>query len=237
MAAHHPLRSFTTTNFYAGSELNRLSWLREEDAFLNRAIAQCQVVLLHRARPLVHAQGDCAGRLATLPWSEIAPRLRGPTGSSVFGAAANGIAIHEKETGAGAEATEKKQDKEEAEKEEKSNRPDPLRKATQGLVPPGLALVLLGTHEPPSQTTLPGREPSGVPYFALSVSYVPPGVERKQERTAPLLAWLEGDERFEWEDTRRIAFSGTWPLADAAMVAQATSLLDWNERNQVRSLQ
>lgn len=195
------LRSFTTTNFYSGSDLNRLSWLRDDDEFLNRALRahDTRFVLLMRGRPLIHARGDHKDRLATLPWAAVAAAIDPHGRGGVFGGRANG-------------------------------RED--SKATQGLVPEGLAIVLLGIRE--EGTSLPGREPKGTPYFALSLTHAPAGGPGPPAGVQALRSALEGDDRYAFGDTRAIAMRGSWPTSEAAIVAQASSLLDWNDRNKVR---
>lgn len=169
------LRSFSTVNFYSGSELNRLSWLRDDDAFLNRAITspEAQFVLLNKSMPMVYDGGENDSRLATLSWDQVAPALKWTKQTGVFGAKANGFVLPDS-----------------SEQEEQKR----LDKVTAGLVPDGIVLVLLGIKEADQTTALPGREPHGTPYFALSLSYIPPGVEEGQERVAPLRKQLEAQE-------------------------------------------
>ena len=118
-----------------------------------------------------------------------------------------------------------------------------FKKATDSVGPNSLALVFLGVDETqvPSRS-LPGdvagtkKQPAGVPYFGLSISFVPHGLSAAEAEKLPMPAFrkqLEGDEKYDFTDTRALAFAGKWPKEDAAVVAQARSLIDWNERNQV----
>lgn len=230
--------SFTTVNFYAGSKLNRLSWLRTSTEFLNSTIAtpNTRFVLLKNNNPLCHASGPHEGELATLPWSDVKPfilenvKLSGGVkvdedGALVFGPQAYGL------SNAG-----------EGEKE--------FSRATDGVGPSRLAMVFLGIDETGlGETSLPGQmakdggkeseagndkdAPAGVPYFALSLTYKPPflGVEEPAPMQG-LLDKLEKDESYEFIDLRASSRAATWPMSDAAIVAQSKSLLDWNERHQ-----
>ncbi|ETS59746.1 hypothetical protein PaG_06269 [Moesziomyces aphidis] len=221
--------SFTTVNFYAGSKLNRLSWLRTSTEFLNSTIAspQTRFVLMKHNNPLCHGSGDNEGMLATFSWDEVKKHVLqnveasggAKTGedASVFGPQAYGLT-----NGAG-------------EKE--------FARATDGVGPSRLALVFLGIDESElTQTSLPGQmakdgdkaegAPAGVPYFALSLTYRPAFVEGE----APMQALLdeieaEGD-KYDFLDLRASSRASAWPREHAAIVAQAKSLLDWNERHQ-----
>ncbi|MCO5566120.1 hypothetical protein L7F22_019796 [Adiantum nelumboides] len=116
-------------------------------------------------------------------------------------------------------------------------------RATQGMSPTSIALVFLGMDETHlEEGSLPGNTikssssstaPAGTPIFALSLSYRPPGTSEDEIVPVERLAdKLTKDGRFDFVDTRSLAQAGKWPLHNAAMVAQARSLLDWNERQQ-----
>ncbi|CDR99020.1 related to NPY1-NADH diphosphatase [Sporisorium scitamineum] len=234
--------SFTTVNFYAGSKLNRLSWLRTSTEFLNSSIAspETRFVVMKNNNPLCHgdeAPEDQRGLLATLSWDEVKPYILDNVKASggvetesenalVFGPQAYGL----KNGGS----------------EEKD-----FTRATDGVGPNRLALVFLGIDESKlNNTSLPGQlakdsskesdaandkaAPAGVPYFALSLSYRPPFLAA--EERAPLQALLEKIEsekdKYDFIDLRASSQAARWPAEEAAVVAQAKSLLDWNERHQ-----
>lgn len=219
--------SFTTVNFYAGSKLNRLSWLRTESDFINGALEHddARFIILNKLNPLIHKGGDNDGKLATLSWKEVqdiigkSAKISGAVGDKVFGAEAYGFNLPTDE---------------DAKKD--------FKKATDSIGPNNLALVFLGVDETqiPSRS-LPGdlagtkQQPAGTPYFALSISFRPPHL-KKDETTLidEFREKLEDDEKFDFIDTRALAMSktGTWSKSDAAIVAQARTLVDWNERNQ-----
>ncbi|KAN0062356.1 NADH pyrophosphatase [Thecaphora frezii] len=228
--------SFSTVNFYAGSKLNRLSWLRTSSDFLNSTISSSatRFVLLKHLDPLVHKGGDRDGTLATLSWDEIRSTieqgklLSGGKGDGIFGPAVYGLG----------NAQGAQDDKD-------------FTRATDGLGPNNLALVFLGIDESElARSSLPGQlakdarkdddpsnadpdapAPAGRPYFALSLTYTPPGATDKPP-THSLLEKLEADERYDFLDMRANAKTKSWPLEEAAIVAQAKSLIDWNERHQ-----
>jgi NAD+ diphosphatase len=232
--------SFSTVNFYAGSEINRFSWKRNDSKFLNAALTSplTKFIILQTLNPLIYTgQGEHNGKLATLSWKDVESTIRESLALSlgqdaskisnegdIFGAEANQL------PSAGGEEDSKR-----------------FEKITEGLGPTSLALVFLGVDEGDiQQTSMPGdvassndgsQVPAGTPYFALSVSYTPKqylpnGVDefpvQKLERE------LLRDGSHDFVDTRTLAQAGTWPLHDAAVVAQARSLIDWNERHQVR---
>ncbi|SNX87953.1 related to NPY1 - NADH diphosphatase [Melanopsichium pennsylvanicum] len=232
--------SFTTVNFYAGSKLNRLSWLRTSTSFLNSTIASpsTRFVLLKNNNPLCHGgEGDNAGLLATLSWDEVKPyilenvKLSGglETDSEealVFGPQAYGL------RNGNCEGADKD-----------------FSRATDGVGPNRLALVFLGIDESGlNATSLPGEmandnskdsdaandnsPPAGVPYFALSLTYKPPFLSKNDPAPmAKLLDKLEAENQYDFMDLRASSRAATWAQADAAIVAQAKSLIDWNERH------
>lgn len=234
--------SFTTVNFYAGSKLNRLSWLRTSTEFLNSTIAspETRFVVMKNNNPLCHAgsnAGDKEGLLATLSWDEVKPYIlenvkasggvQAEDGSAlVFGPQAYGL---------------KNGDGEDRD----------FTRATDGVGPNRLALVFLGIDESKlTETSLPGQmakdtskesdaanekaPPAGVPYFALSLTYRPPFLKSGDSSPMqPLLEKLESQkDKYDFIDLRASSRASTWPIEDAAIVAQSKSLLDWNERHQ-----
>lgn len=230
-----PYKTFETVNFYTGSSLNRLSWLRTDSVFLNKALASphTRILPLQNLNPLVHKGGDRDGYLATLSWDEVKPYAlqvannSGHNGSAaeIFGPVANGVRLP-------AQADEKTAGL--------------FEKSTAGMVPTGMVLVFLGIDEEgQSQPSLPGKLaqesgqagdglPAGVPYFALSLTYRPKSSKSSASDDHPL-ATLEqkllSSQQFDFVDTRTLGRAGSWPMQDAALVAQARALVDWNERN------
>ncbi|UZJ56316.1 hypothetical protein CBS101457_005636 [Exobasidium rhododendri] len=243
---HFP--SFSTVNFYAGNRLSRFSWKRNDSSFLNAALtsSQTKFIILQRLNPLIHTgEGENQGKLATLSWKEVESTIRDSlalshgseegTASStdIFGPLANGLPVVE-----GDNADDKK-----------------FAKLSEGLVPTSLALVFLGIDEGDlAENSLPGdlaskdgtsNTPAGVPYFALSVSHrgPPPSSSSSSSSSShdqvnvhvPVEALEQSllkDGKYDFVDTRSLAQAGTWDLHDAAVVAQARSLIDWNERHQ-----
>lgn len=235
--------SFSTVNFYAGSRLSRLSWLRQSADFLNEALTseKTRFILLNHLNPMVHASADNTkgaeeGALATLSWDEVKETILDSVahdGSIDLSSKGGKVALF------GPHAHQLKPD-------------NPDDKITQGMGPPSLALVFLGMDETHlNKSSLPGDvvqknesqqaageqySPAGIPIFALSLSFRPPGSQEDIETPLEKLATrLTKDGHYEFVDTRALAHAGKWPLHDAAIVAQARSLIDWNERHQVRS--
>jgi len=136
-----------------------------------------------------------------------------------------------------------------------------LDKVTQGLTPSNLAIAFLGVDETQLGTqSLPGelaiqdqpstsssssetqvdnrQAPAGTPYFAISLTYKPPNQDPNSKLpTQELLEKLNQEgSGYAFTDARSLAAAGTWKNQDAALVAQARSLIDWNERNVVSIL-
>ncbi|CEH18429.1 NADH pyrophosphatase I of the Nudix family of hydrolases [Ceraceosorus bombacis] len=223
--------SFETNNFYAGNTLNRASWLRSSSSFLNKALHSSQpsarIVLLQHGNPLVHGSGTSEGHLATLPWSRIASSLGRQALQDVFGAEINGL--HRP-------ANIRNKDQEEQEKVSEKD----WKRATDSFVPPGLDIVFLGILQDGDSMTQQGQDQTneikGVPYFALSLTHRSPrGAQTTEQDTkdARGLERLQEEllkEGYDFVDTRALAQAGSWPAGDAAMIAEARSLVDWNER-------
>ncbi|PWN33106.1 uncharacterized protein FA14DRAFT_138300, partial [Meira miltonrushii] len=221
--------SFSTVNFYAGNELSRVSWLRNNSDFLNDVLNRdsTRFIVMQNLNPMVHAssQSDSGdGNLAMLKWQDVRETINEACGQSgkdsinIFGPASHGLSIDQNEDA------------------------KTFDRATQGMSPTSIALVFLGMDETHlEQGSLPGKTaksssssaPAGTPIFALSLSYRPPGTPEDQLVPVERLAdKLTKDGKFDFVDTRSLAQAGKWPLHNAAMVAQARSLLDWNERQQ-----
>lgn len=221
--------SFSTVNFYAGNELSRVSWLRNNSDFLNDVLTRdsTRFIVMQNLNPMVYAssQSDSEhGNLAMLKWKDVRETINEACGQSgkesinIFGPASHGLSIDQNED------------------------TKTFDRATQGMSPTSIALVFLGMDESHlEQGSLPGKTvksssstaPAGTPIFALSLSYRPPGTPEDQLVPVERLAdKLTKDGTFDFVDTRSLAQAGKWPLHNAAMVAQARSLLDWNERQQ-----
>ncbi|KAL9936666.1 hypothetical protein V8E36_004734 [Tilletia maclaganii] len=306
-----PYRSGSTTNFYAGSNLNRFSWLRNSSDFINGAVTStsARFILLNNLNPLVYksaAGGDGdgravgqqkkerAGQLATLSWDEVKDavlesiqiaRGDGPgadasaSGASaakeqarVFGPDVLGLQAPTISESVSSSKPNENQDLEAVQKQ--------FAKATESIGPPNLVLVFLGVDESgtsaapsvPGQVATDaaaaaaaaagggggggevreGKELEGVPYFALSVSYAPHSNQhfgqhhhhhhtgnssdpsgQAQQGQLPVHKLREdllARGEYEFVDTRSLAQAASWPAHHAAMLAQARSLVDWNER-------
>ncbi|PWN28520.1 hypothetical protein BDZ90DRAFT_210672, partial [Jaminaea rosea] len=237
-----PFKSFETVNFYAGSSLNRLSWLRTDSGFLNRALAspRTRFLVLQNLNPLAHKgpqAGEKDGLLATLSWDEVkepvmevARQSGHDGGAKLFGPEANGVRLPE---------------------EKKEENAGLFEKSTAGLGPSGMVLVFLGIDETGTDTpSLPGQlaqessnaaqsqdegVPPGTPYFALSLTYRPKPIagsqsEVEQHPFSRLESSLLSSGSYEFVDTRTLGRAGDWPMSDAALVAQARALVDWNTR-------
>lgn len=188
---------------------------------------------LKNLNPLVHKGGDHDGLLATLSWDQVKSTViesislaggrEDVEKNKVFGPQRLGLASPG--------ATDEGKVKE-------------FKKHTDGLGPPNLALVFLGVDETEtSGSSMPGElikgdasSPAGIPYFALSLTYRPPTTPVEQKLpTQQLLEKLEESGDYDFVDTRALAKAGLWETHHAALVAQARSLIDWNERNVVSS--
>lgn len=234
--------SFSTINFYAGSQINRLGWLRNDSKFLNAALAlpQTKFILLQHLNPLVHTgEGEKSGQLATLSWKQVESTIRDSLALSLGGSSSSSEKSNSSGDIFGAEANLLPPS---GGKEDEKH----FTKVTEGLNPTSLALVFLGVDEGDiNQNSLPGglastkdgvNTPAGTPYFALSLSHKPAHFKSSPSTQLPveiLEQDLLRDGQYDFVETRTLAQAGTWPLHDAAVVAQARSLIDWNERHQV----
>lgn len=231
-APQPPFSSFTTVNFYNGSKLNRLSWLRNDAKFLNNALhsPRTRFVLLQNLNPLTHKEANGehkAESLATMSWEEIKPfvmeavKSSGHNGSmqDLFGPAAYGLQPPADAADSSASKT--------------------FDKSTAGMGPTALSLVFLGVDESDQTTaSLPGQMvqadaessvPPGTPYFALSLTFKPKGETISPMK--PLEDKILASSSYDFVDTRALSKAGDWPASDAALVSQARSLIDWNERH------
>lgn len=238
-----PFPSFTTVNFYSGGTLNRLSWLRDDASFLNTALQQpnTRIVVMQNLNPLTYSgeatEGE-EGYLATMSWKDVKEHvLKAARGSGkaaddedVFGPAAYGVEAPSHLEGRALEA---------------------FGKATASIGPTEVAFVFLGVDEEGQEiASLPGQlatrdgpqdgaehssssnVPAGTPYFALSLTYKSKSVSPSDASPMkPLEDALVNSGKYDFVDTRALGRAGEWPMRDAALVAQARALLDWNERN------
>lgn len=205
---------YSYVNFLGGSPLNRLSWLRTSQPFLNAIIhaPSTRWVVFREGQPLIVSESSQrALSLARLSTSDVKPLL----GSEPFFAqgekdgelAPNGISVLE---------------------------------AARCRGPP---IVFLGLHEP--QTVTAGALPSsdfsgkndhetiiqninGTPYFSLDVTDV------DQQTIDAVLQNSEASKagaQLMFEEPRKAM--GTFDVFEAAVFAEARSMVDWNSRNKV----
>ncbi|KAE8220489.1 hypothetical protein CF319_g5993 [Tilletia indica] len=271
-----PFRSGSTINFYAGSTLNRFSWLRTSTDFINGAVTSpsARFIILNKLNPLVRKSDSGtgsgnggAGELATLSWEEVRDTVResirlarggDEDGTDVQGGGIERVFGPDVFGMRGPSAVEGGEATPELEAAKKQ-----FTKATESMGPPNLVLVFLGVDESESKASpsVPGQvavssgaggqdatasgdgvkegqQLEGIPYFALSVSYEPqadPHQHGSSEQKQPLPAHKLKEEllatgKYEFVDTRSLAQAASWPAHHAAVLAQARSLVDWNER-------
>ncbi|OSD07041.1 hypothetical protein PYCCODRAFT_1431221 [Trametes coccinea BRFM310] len=199
-------------NFLGGSPLNRLSWLRTSQPFLNAVVhaPSTRWVVFKEGQPLVQTQPNVQKQsLARLTTTDVRPLL-GPEPFFAQGQHEGELAPSDV---SGLDAAR-------------------LR---------GTPVVFLGLHETEagSANALPSSDFSakssaetvianiqGTPYFSLDVSNVAPAEVDEVLKNAP--ATKEGAE---------LAFSeprsamGNLDAFDAALFAEARSMVDWNARN------
>ena len=206
------------TNLFAGSPLNRLSWLRTSHAFLNTIIASpaARWLVFRSGQPLVIVKpGHLKNQtLAYLTTTDVSPFL----GSEPFfgqGGEQSGVVVESGE-----------------------NMHSPTEAARHHNSP----VVFLGVHENAGSNALPSSaftdaetaiaNLDGTPYFAMDVVELDYPLEQlKQTIDATSLA--RNGETLEWSESKRMTeldmFSG-------AVYAEARSLVDWNYRNKVNGL-
>ncbi|KAI0663364.1 NUDIX hydrolase domain-like protein [Cubamyces menziesii] len=198
-------------NFLSGSPLNRLSWLRTSQPFLN-AIAHApstRWLVFKEGQPLLHTQPSASKQsLARLTTSDVKPLL----GPEPFFA--------------------------QGQQEGELAQPDvPVLEAARLRGPP---IVFLGLHETDadSSNALPSSEFSaktsaetvianikGTPYFSLDVSDVTSADVDKMLQAAATRAGGE----FDFSEPR--AALALFDAFEAALSAEARSMVDWNARN------
>ncbi|KAI0368308.1 hypothetical protein BV20DRAFT_969354 [Pilatotrama ljubarskyi] len=199
-------------NFLGGSPLNRLSWLRTSQPFLNAIVhaPTTRWLVFKEGQPLLHSQPSASKQsLARLTTTDVKPLL----GSEPFFSQGEREGEFAPSDVPGLQAAR-------------------LR---------GTPIVFLGLHETDSGSAdaLPSSEFSakadanavivnikGTPYFSLDVSDVAqPEVDRVLHNAA---ATQEGTELV-FSEPR--AAMGSFDPFEAALFAEARSVIDWNARN------
>lgn len=216
-------------NFFEGGYLNRLSWLRSSHVFLNAIVVSPSTrwVLFKEGKPLVASnapplsdpiqspdpdapKGSRTRYLARLPTSEVRSLL----GSEPFFSQGK------------VEGTLAESD-------------DPVLEAARIRGPP---IVFLGLHQDTtSEQALPSSDFSaksdalavaariqGTAFFSLDVSDIPDDV---LEVTLQETGLGKSGAKLAFTDARLAM--GTYDYFDAAVVASARGLVDWNARNKV----
>ncbi len=206
-------------NFLGGSPLNRLSWLRSSTPFLNAVLASKETkwILFQNGQPLVSVQGAVKERSLTKLSTTDIKHFLGP--DPIFG-----------------------QGKELGQTFEDEVTP-PVLEASRIHGP---AIVFLGLHEPEGvevKSALPSSEFSaktdpklaaaniqGIPYFALDVS------DADEDGINTLLSQnsVSNQERSTYEFAEPRGASGSLNMFEAAVFAEARSMIDWNTRNKVK---
>ncbi|KAJ8076705.1 NADH pyrophosphatase [Marasmius tenuissimus] len=211
--------NYTPTNFFSGSPLNRLSWLRPSHKFLNAILTSPNTrwFLFNAGQPLVsyrpsESKEKPLKKIAYFPTRPLLPLL-GP--SPFFG--------QSQTTGALLPDSE-------------------VTHSTEAARHLGIPVVFLGLHEQgTSGSALPEAEfkdnaeaavqnLEGTPYFAVDVGDLETsevdGVLRQVEE--------EQNVKFEWSEPR--SAMGLMDPFEAAVFAEARSMVDWNYRHKVREL-
>jgi len=208
---------------YGGSPLNRLSWLRTSQSFLNAVVAipSTRWLLFNAGQPLVSSGPNGSSKPAPiyLSTSDVKAFL-GP--EPYFGQGKDaGDLFEEVEVGEG-----------------HSN-----HSPTESMRHHGLRVVFLGLHEQHSgdgASALPSSEfkdpqeaikkLEGILYFSTDVvdlGYSPEQLDAILKATAP---GQEG-QQLSWAEPR--ALMSNIDIVTAGIFASARSLVDWNQRNKV----
>ncbi|KAL1660855.1 NUDIX hydrolase domain-like protein [Schizophyllum commune] len=210
--------SDTHINLFGGSPLNRLSWLRPSQIFLDAAstLPSTRWVVFNGGRPLVSAPRDALSRisLAYLSTSDVQPFIGN---RPWFGQSKDGALIT---------------------KEEASHHTE----AARHLGPP---IVFLGLEETDAQSgnALPSSDftdPAtaldklhGTPYFALDVGDLGLPDATLQETVnaaeARLSLEVEDERKLSWAEPR--ALMAGMDIFEGGVYAEARSMVDWNSRN------
>ncbi|KAF9486062.1 hypothetical protein BDN70DRAFT_870572 [Pholiota conissans] len=212
----------THVNLYGGSPLNRLSWLRPSQIFLNAVVASPHTrwIIFNAGQPLMVSTESASTKPAPayLTTEDVEPLL-GP--APYFGQ--------------GKEAGELIVEKEVDEDSHGTHSP------TEGARHLGGRVVFLGLHEKQAGhngTALPLSELSdpekaikqleGTPYFALDIVDLEESPERVLEILAGSSLGREG-KTLSWTEPRSVL--STVDAITAGIFAPARSMVDWNQRN------
>jgi len=207
------------TNLFAGSPLNRLSWLRTSHPFLNAIIASpaTRWLVFRSGQPLVVVKPGHPNHptLAYLTTVDVSPFL----GSEPFFGQA-------KERGE--IAVESGEDK---------------RSPTLAARHHNSPVVFLGVHENANSNALPSSaftdaetaitNLDGTPYFALDIVELDYSPERLKQ-TIDAISLSRNRETLEWSEPRSLMTE--LDMFSGAVYAEARSLVDWNYRNKVNGL-
>ncbi|KAI8993947.1 NUDIX hydrolase domain-like protein [Trametes punicea] len=199
-------------NFLGGSPLNRLSWLRTSQGFLNAIVhaPSTRWVVFKEGQPLVHSQANTQKQhLARLTTSDVQPLL----GSEPFFSQGQHPGELAPSDVPGLEAAR-------------------LR---------GTPVVFLGLHETDAKSTnaLPSSDFSakavaetvvshikGTAYFSLDVSDV---AQAELDQLLQNAAATKDGAQLAFSEPR--AAMGNFDVFEAALFAEARSMVDWNARN------
>jgi len=215
------IRGSRHVNFYGGSPLNRLSWLRPSQAFLNAiaAVPESKWLLFNAGQPLNVLSNDRSTKPSPIYLSTAdVQQFLGPT--PYFG---QGKEPGELVVEGGGESHDHAQ-----------------HSATEAARHLGAPIVFLGLHETDAQDNSTAllisdfsdpdtaiKKLNGIPYFAMDVVGLDYTLEMMLKETAP---GREG-KIITWSEPR--ALMSALDAFDAAVFASARSMLDWNQRNQV----
>ena len=205
--------------------MNRLSWLRPSQSFLNAVIVapNTRWILFNAGQPLMASSDDRSTKPSPmyLTTNNVKPFL-GPV--PYFGQGKEpGDLVHEKDH-----------------EEDTHKHYSPTESARHR----GNPVIFLGVHEPQSSgssAALPTSEFSdpedainkldGTPYFAMDVADMDYTPERLQEILKETTLGQEG-KALDWFEPRASMLN--LDIFTAAVFASARSLVDWNLRNKVR---
>ena len=211
-------------NFYGGSPLNRLSWLRPSQSFLNAIVAlpETKWLLLNAGQPLVVSSNDRSTKPSPIYLSTAdVQQFLGPTPYFGQGKEPGELVV-------------------EIDGEGHIHSQHSPTEAARHL---GIPVVFLGLHETQAEDSSTAllisdfsdpetaiKKLNGIPYFAVDVAdleYTQGMLEGMLNETTP---GREG-KILGWSEPR--AFMTTVDGFTAAMFASARSILDWNQRNKV----
>ncbi|KAF9268540.1 hypothetical protein L218DRAFT_515708 [Marasmius fiardii PR-910] len=207
--------NYTPTNFFSGSPLNRLSWLRPSHKFLNAIILSPNTrwLLFKAGQPLIsyptasNSQEKPKKKIAWVPTQPLLPLL----GTFPFFGQSQtaGMLLSDSD----------------------------ITHSTEAARHLGVPLVFLGLHEyGTSGSALPEADLKddvegvvnkleGTPYFAVDIG------DLEESRIDGVLQDLEKQEnvKFEWNEPR--SAMSLLDSFEAAVFAEARSMVDWNFRN------